>query len=156
MLTSENIMTRFLAVCLLFVLLVSALCQARDLAVVVNKNNKASQLTAMELEKLFKAGIQNWPDGTKIEIFLTGTDSADNAMILQRAFKLTPEEIKTSVAAHKGDIRVVGSDEVVLTLVNTNAGAIGIVNVYSINSRVKVLKVDGKLPMEPGYLLHGN
>jgi hypothetical protein len=50
----------------------------------------------------------------------------------------------------------VGSDELVLTLVDTNPGAVGIVNVYSINSRVKVLKVDGKLPMEPGYLLHGN
>jgi len=41
-------------------------------------------------------------------------------------------------------------------MVNSNPGAVGIVNVYSINSRVKVLKVDEKLPMEPGYLLHGN
>ena len=149
-------MSRFHAVYLAMILLVSALCQARDLAVVVNKKNTASQLTAVELEKLLKAGIQNWPDGARIEIFLTGPDSPDNGVILQHAFKLKPEEIKSLLDAHKADIRVVGSDEVVLTMVNTNPGAIGIVNVYSINSRVKVLKVDGKLPMEQGYLLHGN
>jgi ABC-type phosphate transport system substrate-binding protein len=156
MVTSENVMSRFLAVYLAIVLLASELCQARDLAVVVNRSNTASQLTALELEKLLKTGIQNWPDGTRIEIFLSGPDSRDNRMILERAFKVKPEEIKSLADSHRADIRVVGSDEVVLTLVDTNPGAIGIVNVYSINSRVKVVKVDGKLPLEHGYLLHGN
>lgn len=153
---SGKFKSRAVALHLAVVLLLSVLCQARDLAVVANKNNTASQLTAAELEKLFKAGMKNWPDGTKIEIFLSGPDSPDNRMILQRAFKASPEEIKSLVDAHRADIRVVASDEAVLTLVDTNPGAIGIVNVYSINSRVKVLKVDGKLPMEAGYLLHGN
>jgi ABC-type phosphate transport system substrate-binding protein len=156
MVTSENVMSRFLAVYLAIFLLASELCQARDLAVVVNRNNTASQLTALELEKLLKPGIQNWPDGRRIEIFLTGPDSPDNRMILQRAFKLKPEEIRSLADAHRAEIRVVGSDDVVLTMVGSNPGAIGIVNVYSINSRVKVVKVDGKLPLEPGYLLHGN
>jgi hypothetical protein len=31
-----------------------------------------------------------------------------------------------------------------------------VVDVYSINSGVVVMKIAGKLPMEPGYLLHGN
>jgi hypothetical protein len=35
-------------------------------------------------------------------------------------------------------------------------GAVGVVDVYSINSSVVVMKIAGKLPMEPGYLLHGN
>jgi hypothetical protein len=35
-------------------------------------------------------------------------------------------------------------------------GAVGLVDVYSINSRVNVLKVDGKLPLEQGYFLQGN
>jgi len=30
------------------------------------------------------------------------------------------------------------------------------VDVYSINSSVAVVKIAGKLPLEPGYLLHGN
>jgi hypothetical protein len=33
---------------------------------------------------------------------------------------------------------------------------VGVVDVYAINSSVLVLKLGGKLPLEPGYLLHGN
>jgi hypothetical protein len=33
---------------------------------------------------------------------------------------------------------------------------VGIVDVYSINSSVKVLRVDGKLPFDAGYPLKGN
>lgn len=148
-------MSRFQAVYPAIVLLAAAMCQARDLAVVVNRSNTASQLTAVELERLLK-GKQNWPEGARIEIFLTDPDSPANKMILQHAFKVPSEELNNFVAAHRANIRVVGSDDAVLTLVDTNPGAIGIVNVYSINGRVKVVKVDGKLPLEPGYLLHGN
>ena len=57
---------------------------------------------------------------------------------------------------NRGDVIVVNSDELVIKAVQTNPGAIGMINVYSINSGVKVLKVDGKLPLESGYLFHGN
>jgi len=30
------------------------------------------------------------------------------------------------------------------------------VDVYAINSSVEVIKIGGKLPLEPGYPLHGN
>jgi len=35
-------------------------------------------------------------------------------------------------------------------------GALGVVDVYAINSAVAVVKLAGKLPLEPGYVLHGN
>jgi ABC-type phosphate transport system substrate-binding protein len=47
------------------------------------------------------------------------------------------------------------SDEVVLKMVASTAGAIGFTDVYTINSSVNVAKIDGKMPLEPGYLLHG-
>jgi hypothetical protein len=137
-------------------LLATPLCLARDLAIVVNSTNPASTVTAAELEKLLKTEVQNWPDGRKVKVFVTDPNSADSKMILQRACNIKPEDIKSLAGAHQADIHVVGSDEIVLTMVDNNPGAIGIVNVYSINSHVKVLKVDKKLPMEPGYLLHGN
>jgi hypothetical protein len=39
--------------------------------------------------------------------------------------------------------------------VQTTPGAVGFVDVYSINSGISVIKVDGKSPLEPGYVLHG-
>jgi len=138
------------------VLFAATLCQARDLAIIVNKSNLTSKVTAAELEKLLKASTQNWPDGKKVKVFLTDPGSAETKAIVPRAYKLTPAEIKAWAEAHKADVQVVSSDEIVLTMVSENPGAIGIVNVYSINSQVKVLKVEEKLPMEQGYLLHGN
>jgi ABC-type phosphate transport system substrate-binding protein len=137
------------------VLISATFCQARDLAVVVNKSNSTTSLSAADLQKLLKAVTSTWPDGRRVRIFLTDSGSAENRSILQRFYEMAPGETK-NLQAHKADIQIVGSDEIVLTMVNENPGAIGLVNVYSITSQVKVLKVDGKLPLEPGYPLHGN
>ena len=51
---------------------------------------------------------------------------------------------------------IVTSDEDLVNKVASIPGAVGFVDVYSINSSVAVVKVAGKLPLEPGYLLHGN
>jgi len=47
-------------------------------------------------------------------------------------------------------VRIVDSDEDLLRLVNSTPGAVGIVDVYAINSSVKVLRIDGKLPFDVG------
>jgi hypothetical protein len=65
------------------------------------------------------------------------------------------------VAANRGRtghpaIVVVASDEDLINTVASIPGAVGIVDVYSINSSVAVVKIGGRLPLEPGYLLHGN
>ena len=133
------------------VLLSATLCQARDLAVVINKSNSTSSVSTADLQKLLKASTPSWPDGKKVRIFLTDPGSAENRSILQRFYEMAPADIKS-----KANIQIVASDEIVMTMVAGNPGAIGLVNVYSITSQVKVLKVDGKLPLEPGYPLHGN
>jgi len=148
-------MHRIRLLCFVLIVLAAPFCHARDLAIVVNKTNSASSLTAAELEKILRAAT-TWPDGKKVKVFLTNPESADQKAILQRAYKMTAAEIKAIAESHKAEIQIVSSDEVVLTMVENNPGAVGIVNVYSINSQVKVLKVDEKLPMEQGYLLHGN
>lgn len=148
-------MHRIRTFCFILTLLAPPFCMARDLAIIVHKANPTSTVTAAELEKVLKAAGP-WPDGKKVKVFMTDPESADRKAILQRVYKMTPAEIKTFVEAHKADIQIVASDEIALTMVDNNPAAVGIVNVYSINSQVKVLKVDEKLPMEQGYLLHGN
>jgi hypothetical protein len=51
---------------------------------------------------------------------------------------------------------IVDSDEELFRAVGAIPGAVGLVDVYSINSGVKVLRVDGKLPFDAGYVLKGN
>lgn len=53
-------------------------------------------------------------------------------------------------------IVVVDSDEELVKKVETTPGAIGSVDEYAITGGVKVLRIADKLPLQPGYLLHGN
>jgi len=149
-------MQRVRALSIAVVLLAATLCQARDLAIIIHKSNSTTTVTAADLEKLLKTTTPAWPDGKKVKVFLTDPGSPESRNILQHVYKMAPAEIKSLIDAHKADIQVVSSDDIVLMMVSENPGAIGIVNVYSITSQVKVLKVDDKLPMEQGYLLHGN
>jgi ABC-type phosphate transport system substrate-binding protein len=134
----------------------SCLCAARDIAVVVDKTNGAASLSTADLTKMLKTATRAWPDGRKVTVFLSDPASADMKLVLQKVYGMSVDEVKAFAASHRGEVIVVGSDELVLKAVQTNPGALGVVNVYSINSGVKVLKVDGKLPLESGYLFHGN
>jgi hypothetical protein len=46
------------------------------------------------------------------------------------------------------------SDADVLKIVQSNAGAVGFVDARSVDNTINVVRVDGKLPMESGYLPH--
>ena len=62
--------------------------------------------------------------------------------------------MKSMLASEKDAIRMVGSDAELIDAVASTPGAIGFVEERSITDRVRVVKVDGKLPMESGYLPH--
>ena len=48
------------------------------------------------------------------------------------------------------------NDEDLMRTVEAFPGAVGLVDVYAINSSVKVLRIDGKLPFDVGFSLKGN
>ena len=79
--------------------------------------------------------------------------SADMQLVLRRIFSMTPEQARAFIQTHRESIIVAESDEAVLRYVSTNRGAIGVVDLYSLTTGVNVLKIDGKLPVEQGYLL---
>ena len=83
-------------------------------------------------------------------------------LVLEKVYGMSKEDVKAAIAsanhgrADHPAVIVVDSDEAVVKHVETTPGAVGLVDVYSISGGVTVLKLGGKLPLEPGYLLHGN
>ena len=74
-------------------------------------------------------------------------------------FLATGNEAKVAIAKlneTRTVVKIVDSDEELLKAVEVTPGAVGVVDVYSINSAVKVLRIDGKLPFDVGYALKGN
>jgi ABC-type phosphate transport system substrate-binding protein len=129
-------------------------CEAKHMAVVVNKANATGNVSAIDLSKIFQANTHKWPDGRNITVVLRDSSSTDTLEALQRLCKMTQSELKALLVSHKGAFITVDSDEALLKTVEMTPGALGLVDVYSITSRVNVMKVDGKLPLEQGYLLH--
>jgi ABC-type phosphate transport system substrate-binding protein len=128
-------------------------CFAHHMAVVVNKDNNTGEIASAHLAKVFRLEARKWADGREVIIVLH-RDFDGEALTLQRLTKMSSNELKTFLASHKEDFTFVDSDADVLRIVETMPGAIGLVEVRSIDDQVNVLKVDGKLPMEAGYLPH--
>ena len=134
--------------------LLPATCVARDLAVITDKANPSIDVSGKDLVKLFRKDSSQWPDGRRATVFLGEPGSADGKLVLEKIYGMSADQLKVFVTKQK-DIVVLGSDELVIKAVAEHPGAIGIVNVYAISSAVKVLKVDGKLPLDQGYFLRG-
>ena len=123
------------------------------MAVVVDKDNNVGNVTAVHLSKILREEVKKWPDGKAIVLVLH-KDSAGESETLERLIKMSPAELKALVASHKDSIQIVDSDAEVLRIVQSTPGAIGLVDVRSVDNTINVIRVDGKLPMESGYLPH--
>jgi ABC-type phosphate transport system substrate-binding protein len=123
------------------------------MAVVVNRDNNVGNVTSVHLSRIFRAEVKKWPDGKSVVLVLH-KDSAGEAETLQRLIKMNDGDWKALIAAHKDVIVMADSDADVLKIVQTTPGAIGFVDVRSVDNTINVVRVDGKLPMESGYLPH--
>jgi hypothetical protein len=146
----------------LFLVASVTLARARDLAVVSNKINALSAITQPDLVKVCKAQTSRWPDGKPVTFVMRNPSAPEMKMLLEKIYALPGAQVKDLIAAaNQGRaghpaILIADSDEDLVGKVASIPGAIGVVDVYAINSSVAVVKLAGKLPLEPGYLLHGN
>ncbi len=158
---SRRVLAAVLVVCLLF-LGWTAVAQAKDLALISNKSNEVVAITLPELVKICKGQVSRWPDGKPVSFITRDPTAPEMRLLLEKVYGMSKDEVKATIAsanhsrANHPAVVVVDSDEAVVKKVESLPGAVGLVDVYSISGAVTVLKVGGKLPLEPGYPLHGN
>src|SRR5580700_6460946 len=128
----------------MFVLICASLASARDLAVVSNKSNALGTITLAELVKVCKAQTNRWPDGKPVTFVMRLPTAPEMKMVVDKVYGMPQNDvINLVVASNHGRtdhpaILVVASDEELVNQVASLPGAIGIVDVYSINSSVAV------------------
>jgi hypothetical protein len=145
----------FLASALVF----PALAAMKSLAVVTAAGSKVQDVPLAELVKMCKGTQKAWSDGKSFTLVMKDPEAPDMHVAVQKLFGMAPGDLKASLAKLNESrqlLKVVDSDEELLRTVQATPGAAGIVDVYAINSAVKVLRVDGKLPFDVGYVLKGN
>jgi len=129
------------------------------MAVVVSAGSKLTDVPLADLMKLCKGTQKTWSDGKNFTLVIKDPDSPDMHVVAQKLFGAGPGEVKaliTKLNESRLTVKIVENDEDLLRIVEAMPGAVGIIDVYSINSSVKVLRVDGKLPFDLGYALKGN
>jgi ABC-type phosphate transport system substrate-binding protein len=152
---------RTLGICFFLAVSVS-LAGARDLALVSNKANSVSTITLPDLVKFSKGQTNRWPDGKSVTFIMRSPSAPEMKLFVEKVYEVSQSQVREIItAANHGRmghpaVMIVDSDEELVNKVASIPGAIGVVDVYAINSSVAVLKLAGKLPLEPGYLLHGN
>jgi ABC-type phosphate transport system substrate-binding protein len=132
------------------------LAQAKQLAVVTDTSNSTTNVSAADLVKIFNAHTRSWPDGKPVTLVVRDPSSADMQLVLRKLLNMTPDQLQAIIQSHKGSIVVADSDEAVIRFVSGTHGAIGVIDLYSLTKDVNVVKIDGKLPVEQGYILRGN
>jgi len=138
---------------------VSALAAFKNMAIVTSATSKVNDVTLADMTKFCKGTTRAWPDGKNFSIVIKSPDAPEMHGVLQKLFGATGSDAKAAIAKlneTRSVVKVVESDEELLKAVQATPGAVGAVDVYSINSSVKVLRIDGKLPFDVGYALKSN
>jgi hypothetical protein len=131
----------------------------KNMAVVISAGSRVSDVPLADLVKLCKGTQKTWADGKNFLLVIKNPEAPEMRVAVQKLFGDAGGDIKAAIARVNESrmiVKIAGSDEELLRSVETTPGAVGIIDVYSINSSVKVLRVDGKLPFDAGYTFKGN
>jgi hypothetical protein len=141
------------------VLAASSAAAVKNMAVVISAGSKMADVPLADLVKLCKGAQKAWPDGKNFTLVMKNPEAPEMHAAVQKLFGDPSGDFKAAIAKvneGKAAIKIVASDEDLMRTVEATPGAVGIMDVYSISSAVKVLRVDGKLPFDIGYALKGN
>ena len=140
-------------------LAVAGAAEAGDVAIIVNPGNPQNDVTMTELARLFRLDQQYWKSGDRVEPVLQMGGSAKEGIVLDRVYHMRAEDLRPFWLGkiYRGELtaapRVLASDAGVKQYVASSSRALGYVDSVMLDGSVKPLRVDGKLPGEPGYPL---
>lgn len=152
---------RMISLLLFFFILAPVVPQAAagEVAVIVHRENPVDELAYDQLVKIFKQDKQHWSDGRPIYLIMQEAGSPEKELVLKKVFKMDQEELKKFwlTRIFRGEIpsfpKTLSSNAAVRRFVGQVAVAIGFIDASTADPSVKVLRIDGKLPGDKGYLL---
>jgi hypothetical protein len=147
------------AAALLLMTVVPAFTAIKKWAVIAPANSKLEGVSLANMVQLCKGTPKSWPDGKAFTLVMHSPEDPEMRSAVQALFGVAPVDMKNFLAnvnQSRVVIKIVDSDEDLLRTVVATPGAVGLVDVYAINSSVKVLRIDGKLPFDAGYAFKGN
>ena len=136
-----------------------ALAQDAALAIVPNSRTTASDLSFLELRKIFLGEKQFWDDNSRIVLLVRAPVARERDVVLTKIYRMGEAEFqqywiaKVFRAEVSSKPKIVYSTDMTRELVIALPGAIAFLPADEVGSGMKVLRINGKLPGEAGYPL---
>jgi ABC-type phosphate transport system substrate-binding protein len=137
----------------------TAVATGADIAVVVRPDTPADDLTLAQTRKLLLGEQQFWNSNLRVTLLLRAPAARERDVVLKVIFRMNEAEFrqywisKLFHAEVASGPKVVYSNEMAAELVTALPGSVAFVDAAQVPKGLKVLKIDGKLPGQPGYPL---
>jgi ABC-type phosphate transport system substrate-binding protein len=129
------------------------------LAIVVNPSNPVENLSLVELRKIFLGERIRWPNGHRVIVAMLDSGFPERDAALREVYRMTESGYRDHFlkGRYTGDIPVLpktlSSPEILRRFIFNAPGAIGYLRASDVNSSVKVVSIDGRLPDNREYAL---
>ena len=138
--------------------LVAVAAGAEDLAVIVNPGNPVQELSSVELREILRCERQHWRGSGRIYLLLPASGSAEKQLLLRRALRMNEDQLHRLYLAklYAGEISSfprVASGAAARRVVARAEHAVAVVPTSAVDGEVRVLRIQGRLPGDDGYLL---
>ena len=149
-------------VCLVFS---GSTAQAQDtaagkpIAIVVHKDTDIENLSLAELRNIFLANQQFWSNRKRIVLLVRAPKSDERDFVLNTIYQMDEAQFRQYWIAKmfRAEVprgpKIVFSTDMMLELVIAIPGSISFVSADEVTDDVRVVRIDGKLPSDPGYPL---
>lgn len=130
-----------------------------DIAVVVHPETPVNGLTLAELRKIYRGERLYWKTGLPIVLLIRSQGTRERDVILRTVFQMREEDYKKfwvakimRAEAASAPVEIY-SNGMIKEGVAGVKGAVGCMAASDLRPGIKVLRIDGHLPGEPGYPL---
>jgi ABC-type phosphate transport system substrate-binding protein len=144
----------------LAVVTVDANAQQREaIAIVVHPSVRQDDVTFAQLRQLFMGEQQYWSDRTRVTLLMRAPRATERDIVLERIYDMSEAEFrqywigKIFRAEIPTGPKLVFSTDMTKELIAALPGAISFMNVSDVTAGMKVLRIDGRRPGDPGYAL---
>ena len=132
---------------------------AREVAVVVHPNVPIDALSLGDLRRIVLGDREFWPGSLRVTLLIRAPIAHERDVVLKNVCQMTEAQFRqhwiAKVFRAEAAVapKIAYSSEMVVDMVNQVPGAIAFVDAAQAGKGLKVVRIDGRLPGEKGYLL---
>ena len=130
-----------------------------DIAVVVHPDTPVNNLSLAEVRKIFLGDRQYWTTNMPVVLLIRAPVARERDVVLKTIYQMSESQFKQYWIAKifRAEAatapKLVYSNDMANELVTAIPGAIAFIDSREVRPGAKVLRIDGRLPGQPGYPL---